>query len=51
MEAVATSAVPEDFFHPSFEQFYALTYGLKSPEARAMDFSDLENVLSGLVRQ
>lgn len=42
MEAVAASAVPDDFFHSSFEQFYALTDCLKSPQARAMDFSDLE---------
>jgi len=42
MEAVATSAVLDEFFHSSFEPFYALTGCLKSSEARGMDFSDLE---------
>lgn len=55
MEAVATSAVPavaaNDFYHSSFEQFYTLTNGLKSPEARAMDFSDLEKKIEKETRE
>jgi hypothetical protein len=51
MEAVASLAVPGGDFHSSIEQFYALTRCLGSPEARAMDFSDLEKKIEMETRE
>lgn len=51
MKAVAFSAVPDEPFHSSFEKFYSLTDCLRSPEARVMDFSDLEKKIETETRE
>jgi hypothetical protein len=51
MKAIAASAVSDESFCSSFEQFYSLTDCLKSPQARTMDFSDLEKKIEMETRE